>query len=179
MAKKLVLLTYTPRELDEAAYARFIREVDYPAFRQNPHIIDYSCWRTVESLQGQESFTHFDLMSVDDLGSWHHRRRSGRPRKRRALDEGVVAPRARPPGSVPESQDLVLRALLGLVLPPTRLFNEPKSLCITVSVIEPLAARSSYPRTRATAKTTKASGSKIRSADSTAGPGPRRRPSAA
>ena len=70
MAKKLVLLTYTPRELDEAAYARFIREVDYPAFRQNPHIIDYSCWRTVESVQGRESFTHFDLMAVDDLANW-------------------------------------------------------------------------------------------------------------
>ena len=35
MAKKLVLLTYTPRELDEAKYAEFIREIDYPAFRQN------------------------------------------------------------------------------------------------------------------------------------------------
>jgi hypothetical protein len=40
MAKQLVLLTYTPRELDEEEYARFIREIDYPAFRQNPHIVD-------------------------------------------------------------------------------------------------------------------------------------------
>ncbi len=45
MAKKLVLLTYTPRELDEDEYAKFIREIDYPAFRQNPDILDYSCWR--------------------------------------------------------------------------------------------------------------------------------------
>jgi hypothetical protein len=33
MAKKLVLLTCTPRELDEAEYAKVIREIDYPAFR--------------------------------------------------------------------------------------------------------------------------------------------------
>ena len=70
MAKQLVLLTYTPRELDEEEYARFIREVDYPAFRQNPHIIDYSCWRIADSVQGREDFTHFDLMAVDDLGNW-------------------------------------------------------------------------------------------------------------
>jgi hypothetical protein len=70
MAKKLVLLTYTPRELDEDAYSKFIREIDYPAFRQNPDILDYSCWRTVESVQGKESFTHFDLMEVADLSKW-------------------------------------------------------------------------------------------------------------
>jgi hypothetical protein len=70
MAKQLVLLTYTPRELDEEEYAMFIREIDYPAFRQNPHIIDYSCWRVAESVQGSEQFTHFDLMAVDDLANW-------------------------------------------------------------------------------------------------------------
>jgi len=31
VAKKLVLLTYTPKELDEEAYSKFIREIDYPA----------------------------------------------------------------------------------------------------------------------------------------------------
>ena len=70
MAKELVLLTYTPRELDEEAYARFIREIDYPAFRQNRHVIDYSCWRVSENVQGVEQFTHFDLMAVDDLANW-------------------------------------------------------------------------------------------------------------
>jgi hypothetical protein len=70
MAKQLVLLTYTPRQLDEEEYAKFIREIDYPAFRQNPHIIDYSCWRIAEGVQGQEQFTHFDLMAVDDLANW-------------------------------------------------------------------------------------------------------------
>ena len=70
MAKKLVLLTYTPRQLDEAEYAKFIREIDYPAFRQNPDILDYSCWRVTESVQGSETFTHFDLMEVSDLSRW-------------------------------------------------------------------------------------------------------------
>ena len=68
MSKKLVLLTYyTPGELDEAEYAKFIREIDYPAFRQNADILDYSCWRVTESVQGKESFTHFDLMEVADF----------------------------------------------------------------------------------------------------------------
>jgi hypothetical protein len=70
VAKKLVLLTYTPRPLGEEEYGRFIREIDYPNFRQNPHIIDYSCWRITDAKQGAESFTHFDLMAVDDLGNW-------------------------------------------------------------------------------------------------------------
>jgi hypothetical protein len=70
MAKKLVLLTYTPRQLDEAEYGEFIREIDYPNFRQNPHILDYTCWRVVDQIQGKEQFTHFDLMAVDDLANW-------------------------------------------------------------------------------------------------------------
>jgi hypothetical protein len=70
MAKKLVLLTYTPRELDEVEYAEFIRGTDYPAFRQNADILDYSCWRVAERVQGTESFTHFDLMEVADFGRW-------------------------------------------------------------------------------------------------------------
>ena len=70
MAKKLVLLTYTPRELNEDDYAKFIREIDYPAFRQNPDITDYSCWRVVDSVQGRETFTHFDLMEVNDFANW-------------------------------------------------------------------------------------------------------------
>ncbi len=70
MARKRVLLTYTPRELDEEESARFIREIDYPAFRQCPHILDYTCWRVVESVQGRETFTHFDLMEARDFADW-------------------------------------------------------------------------------------------------------------
>ena len=57
MAKQLVLLTYTPRELSEEDYAKFIRETDYPAFRQNPHIIDYSCWRVAACRAARSSRT--------------------------------------------------------------------------------------------------------------------------
>jgi hypothetical protein len=70
MAKKIALLTYSPRTLNEEEYAKFIREIDYPAFRQNPDILDYSCWRVVESVQGEERFTHFDLMEVTDFSRW-------------------------------------------------------------------------------------------------------------
>ena len=70
MPKKLVLLTYTPRALDEEEYAKFIREIDYPAFRQNPDILDYSCWRIAQSVQGKEDFTHFDLKEVSDFARW-------------------------------------------------------------------------------------------------------------
>jgi hypothetical protein len=68
--KRMVLLSYTPRELDEEEYQRFIREIDYPAFRQCPYIVDYKCWRVVESIQGRETFTHFDCMEVRDFGDW-------------------------------------------------------------------------------------------------------------
>jgi hypothetical protein len=68
--RKMVLLTYTPRELDEEEYARFIREIDYPAFRQHPDIVEYTCWRVVESVQGRETFTHFDCMVVKDFADW-------------------------------------------------------------------------------------------------------------
>ena len=67
MEKKLILLTYTPRELDEEEYANFMREDDYPVFRQNPHIVSYTGWRTVENVQGKEEFTHFDLFEVRDF----------------------------------------------------------------------------------------------------------------
>jgi hypothetical protein len=70
MAKKLVLMTYTPRALDEEAYSEFIRTIDYPAFRQHPDILDYGCWRITDSVQGGEAFSHFDLMEVSDLSRW-------------------------------------------------------------------------------------------------------------
>jgi hypothetical protein len=70
MPQEMVLLTYTPRELDEDQYAEFIRGIDYPAFRQNRHILDYTCWRVIESVQGSEMFTHFDLMKIDSRENW-------------------------------------------------------------------------------------------------------------
>jgi hypothetical protein len=68
--KRMVLMTYKPRELDEEAYHEFIRAIDYPNFRQCPHIVDYTCWKVVESVQGKQEFTHFDLMEVRDFADW-------------------------------------------------------------------------------------------------------------
>lgn len=68
--RRIVMMTYTPRELDEEAYSAFIRGIDYPNFRQCPHIVDYSCYRIVESVQGKEQYTHFDLMEVRDFADW-------------------------------------------------------------------------------------------------------------
>jgi hypothetical protein len=70
MPEQMVFLTYTPRELDKDDYAEFIREIDYPAFRQNPHVPEYTCWRAIESVQGREMFSHFDLMKIHSLDHW-------------------------------------------------------------------------------------------------------------
>lgn len=56
----------TPRELDEDEYAKLVRDIDYPAVRQNPHIMDSRRGGVVESVRGREAFTHVDLMVVDD-----------------------------------------------------------------------------------------------------------------
>ena len=66
----MVLMSYIPRELDEATYHEFIRGIDYPNFRSCPWIIDYKCWKIVESVQGRELFTHFDCMEVRDFSDW-------------------------------------------------------------------------------------------------------------
>lgn len=68
--RRVVLLTYTPRELDEAKYAEFIRQIDYPNFRQCPWIVAYHCYRVVDSVQGRELFTHFDVMEVRHFEDW-------------------------------------------------------------------------------------------------------------
>jgi hypothetical protein len=70
MARKLVLMSYTPRELDEEEYSRFIRDIDYPNFRECPYIVAYHCYRIVESVRGKEMFTHFDVMEVRDFADW-------------------------------------------------------------------------------------------------------------
>ena len=67
MSRRLILLTYAPqRAADAAAYDRWIRERDYPAFRQHPAILEYSCFRVVRSVQGRERFTYFDLIFLAD-----------------------------------------------------------------------------------------------------------------
>ena len=67
MARRLLLVTYTPhRATDREAYERWIRERDYPAFRQSPRIDEYSCFRVVQSVQGEEWFSHLDLILVGE-----------------------------------------------------------------------------------------------------------------
>ena len=67
MARRLLLVTYTPhRASDEAAYDRWIREEDYPAFRQSPLVDEYSCFRITQSVQGEEWFRYLDLIFVKD-----------------------------------------------------------------------------------------------------------------
>ena len=46
--RRLALITYNIEEPDGArVYDDWIREFDYPAFRQNPNILEYSCFRIV------------------------------------------------------------------------------------------------------------------------------------
>lgn len=65
MARRLLLVTYTPhRATDLAAYEQWIRERDYPAFRQSPLVDEYSCFRIVQDVQGEEWFRYFDVIHV-------------------------------------------------------------------------------------------------------------------
>src|SRR5262249_34688621 len=69
--RKLALITYNIEEPDDPhVYGDWIREHDYPAFRHNPNILESSCFRIHQPLQGDEWFRRFDLMYVEnfDLG---------------------------------------------------------------------------------------------------------------
>jgi hypothetical protein len=64
----MLLLTYTPREdTDLQAYHRWLREVDNPFFNSRAAVKHYANWRVVEPKVGAPSFTHFDLLYVEDL----------------------------------------------------------------------------------------------------------------
>ncbi len=70
MAKKsvMILLTYTPREdvpLEE--YHAWLRDVDNPFFNSRAGVKHYTNWRVVEPKVGSPSFTHFDLLYVEDM----------------------------------------------------------------------------------------------------------------
>ncbi len=72
MARELVLLTYNVRPgVPAEEYAEFTRTVDYPVFRQNSRIQEYSNYVVTGRGRGQgEWFRHFDLMFVDDLDAF-------------------------------------------------------------------------------------------------------------
>ena len=66
MPRKVLLLTYSPQTGEDlAAYDDWIRAYDYPAFRQNPRVQEYHCYRIVQPVQGEERFTYFDLIFHD------------------------------------------------------------------------------------------------------------------
>lgn len=72
MARKLVLLTYNIKAgSDLAEYEEFTRSIDYKAFRQNPHILEYTNFVIKRNVQGEEWFRHFDLLYVDSLEDFH------------------------------------------------------------------------------------------------------------
>lgn len=72
MARKLVLITYNIKPgvpLEE--YAAYTRSVDYPIFRQNPGVTNYTNYVVKQNARGEEWFKHMDLMYVDDLDAFN------------------------------------------------------------------------------------------------------------
>ena len=71
MSRKLVVLTYDlhpDRDPDE--YEAYVRREDYPTFRERPSVLEYSGFRITKNHVGQQSFSMFDLMFVDDFESF-------------------------------------------------------------------------------------------------------------
>ncbi len=69
MSKKklMLLLTYTPRDdVDLEEYHAWLRDVDNPFWNSHPAVKHYANWRIVDQKLGSASFTHFDLLSVED-----------------------------------------------------------------------------------------------------------------
>jgi len=71
--KVMVLLTYTPREdVSLAEYHEWLRQVDNPFFNRHPGVKHYTNWRVVEEKVGVASFTHFDLLFIEDLNGFEN-----------------------------------------------------------------------------------------------------------
>ena len=69
--RTMLLLTYTPREdIDLREYHEWLRNVDNPFFNSRPGVKHYTNWRVVEHKLGSCSFTHFDLLHIEDLNSF-------------------------------------------------------------------------------------------------------------
>jgi len=69
MARQVLLLTYTPRaDVDLAEYHDWLREVDNPFFNGRPTVKRYVNYRIAASVQGDEDFTHFDLLEIEGDG---------------------------------------------------------------------------------------------------------------
>jgi len=67
----MLLLTYTPREdVDLEEYHEWLRDVDNPFFNSRPGVKHYTNWRVVEDKLGTSSFTHFDLLYIENINSF-------------------------------------------------------------------------------------------------------------
>lgn len=65
MARKMVLLTWSLRPgADVEEFENWMRSDEYPTFRRQPEVLSHTGWRIVESINGQERFTHYELLEV-------------------------------------------------------------------------------------------------------------------
>jgi hypothetical protein len=65
MARKMVLLTWRIRpgsNIEE--FEDWMRSAEFPTFRKQPEVLNHTGWRVVESINGEEYFTHFELLEV-------------------------------------------------------------------------------------------------------------------
>lgn len=69
MTRQCLLLTYTPRDdVDLDEYHRWLREVDNPFFNGRPVVRHYVNYRVAGPVQGEEDFTHFDILEIEGEG---------------------------------------------------------------------------------------------------------------
>ena len=64
-----LLLTYTPRpDVDLDEYHDWLKEVDNPFFNSQPPVRRYVNYRVADVVQGELTFTHFDILEVEGAG---------------------------------------------------------------------------------------------------------------
>jgi hypothetical protein len=69
MGSQLLLLTYTPRaDVDLDEYHAWLRAVDNPFFNGRPTVKHYVNYRIAAPVQGDEDFTHFDVLEIEGNG---------------------------------------------------------------------------------------------------------------
>lgn len=69
MSRQALLLTYTPRsDVDLNDYHQWLREIDNPFFNSRPTVHRYVNYRIAQPVQGDEDFTHFDLLEIEGDG---------------------------------------------------------------------------------------------------------------
>ncbi len=62
-----LLLTYTPRgDVELEDYHDWLRQVDNPFFNSRPSVRRYVNYRIRDDVQGARTFTHFDILEMED-----------------------------------------------------------------------------------------------------------------